>query len=300
MRKLLHPSYGILIIELLSFLAITDVILVVSSTLSLQRNIPYNVSCGVFALCYLLYLLYVLIDFALRFLKPCGTLKELLSKYIHDKYFRRICNSYVGSLVNFAMSIFYVVFAYVTGTQFYSLATHFFLIAFIGRIYLLYNAFNSKHEKRMRGHFIASILTVVLGLGMLAITTVCILRHFTVTKDKILLLAIALYTFVKFISAIVSLTSSRREHNIQLLSYCLLSISLAFYSMFMLVITMPVVYAETETIEDFTFFGYIFAATIILIGIGNLILHHRVKTGKITSVDYIETSLEDQEQSLSK
>jgi hypothetical protein len=145
MKKLLHPTYGILIIELLVFLAAVDVILLVSSSLSLQKNIPYNVCCGIFTLLYLIYLLYVLIDFALRLLKPYGTLKELIYKYFHDKYFRRICNSYVGSLVNFGMSVFYIVYAYVKDAQFYALATQFFLIAFIGRIYLLYNTFNSRY-----------------------------------------------------------------------------------------------------------------------------------------------------------
>ena len=83
MKKLLHPTYGILIIELLVFLAAVDVILLVSSSLSLQKNIPYNVCCGIFTLLYLIYLLYVLIDFALRLLKPYGTLKELIYKYFH-------------------------------------------------------------------------------------------------------------------------------------------------------------------------------------------------------------------------
>ena len=295
MKKLLHPTYGILIIELPVFLAAVDVILLVSSSLSLQKNIPYNVCCGIFTLLYLIYLLYVLIDFALRLLKPYGTLKELIYKYFHDKYFRRICNSYVGSLVNFGMSVFYIVYAYVKDAQFYALATQFFLIAFIGRIYLLYNTFNSRYEKRMRGHFLASILTVILGFGMLAITAVCIVKHFTVMKNDILLLAIALYTFIKFISAIVSFISSRREHNIQLLSYCVLSLSLAFYSMFMLVITMPVVFAEGETVKDFTFFGFIFAAAIVVIGVGNLILHHRVKTGKVTFVDYVNSPADNQQ-----
>ncbi len=281
MKKLLHPTYGILIIELLLFLASVDVILVVSSVLSLSRNVAYNVGCGIFAALFLIYLLYVLTDYAIRFLKPYGTLKELIYKYFHDKYFRRICNSYVGSLVNFGMSIFYIVLSYIHHLEFYTMAAHFFLIAFIGRIYLLYNSFNDKKEKALHGQFLCSLFTLVLGIGMQAITIFCVLRHFSVMKNRILVLAIALYTFIKFVSAIVSFISSRREHNLQLLSYSMLSVALAFYSMFMLVITIPVVFAEEDVVKDFTFFGFVFAGIIMLVAIAGLIYHHKIKTGKI-------------------
>jgi hypothetical protein len=63
----------------------------------------------------------------------------------------------------------------------------------------------------------------------------------------------------------------------------------------MLVITMPVVFAEGETVKDFTFFGFIFAAAIVVIGVGNLILHHRVKTGKVTFVDYVNSPADNQQ-----
>lgn len=219
---------------------------------------------------FLILLLYLLIDFLLKYLNKNGDKKKNITDYKKDKHFRRVINSYIGVTINFGYSIFYFIYGYVMSSQFYLISAIFFFLAYIARTYLLTFIFNNKEDKIIKGYLVASILSFLLSLTMISIVSIVYANNIRTGKNQYIVYAICLYTFIKFISSQVSFFSSRKHQDIMLQAFSIISLALSVYSMFMLTITIPPTFAENYE-KSFAFFGFPMAGILVLLTLSSII-----------------------------
>lgn len=280
MKKFLHPSYAIIIIELFIFLFLVDVALTLTSFFPILMNMAYWIPVGIILGISFIYLIYSIIDFSHRSLMDMGGYRKFLARVHKEKRFRRMATSYLGSFLNLAMTIAYFAYGYVTDTLFYLIAAQYLFIGFIGRVYLLYNAFYKRHDKELHGFRLSSWLTLFMGMAMQGITFAYTISDITIRKSLVMTIGIGIYAIIKIISAFSSLKASFKNKDLTLLSFCLISMSLAFYSLFMLIITVPDAPNRVDVSRpEHTYVGFIFASVMMVIALLCLIYYHKIKKG---------------------
>lgn len=280
MKKFLHPSYGFIVIELFIFLVLVDISLFLTSIFPVLMMPSYWIPIGIILLLSGIYLVYSIIEFSIRTIKEMGGWRRFLKKMGEEKRFRRMAFSYLGSFLNLAMTIFYFAYGYIMDSLFYLIAAQYLFIGFIGRIYLLYNTFYKRHEKELFGFRASSWLTLFMGIAMESITSAYMIGNITIRKSFGMTVGISIYTLIKLGSSLSALRAAFKNKDLTILSFCLLSMSLAFYSLFMLVVTVPDAPNVVETTRpENTFVGYIFASVMVIVAIICLIQYHRIKKG---------------------
>lgn len=276
MERFRHPSYPFIVTLLASVFALFDVFFSLGTNYGLLFKPYFIVPVGIVIISLGVYLFFALFDFLYRYILSVCPLRSFFFCYRHNLHFRRIVNSYVGAIGNYLLLFFYLILSYIYNSYFYGLCSQFFFTALLSRQILLWMTFSKKERKPHTGLVISSFFMILLGMELTSIIILSRKYGIVLKKNPLIVYVMAIYGMAKLVSSIYSFIKSRKNHDFMILPYSMISLALAFYSVFMLAITIPIS-LKGETGNAYTYTGLPLGFILFVIGTASLVFIARLK-----------------------
>ena len=267
-EKILHPSSKALIIHAYALAAFSAVIAMI--LIPAKGSIAAIVLLSVFVfptiLGYVGYLGYGMVAYFLGRLKKAKKLEMAKTIFRKNAMVRKVVGAFFGALVNFIMAIIYFIIGAINGAFFYILIGILHLLAFSSRINLIFLGVDPDPEKERKGLLFSSIFCFLIGLADLGVTLYVYFGEGGFSVNGFLIFLIALFTFWKFYGAIRGYLKARKKNSLLLVGYAEISLSLAFFSMFVLQVELINAFGNNNQ-APFAWSGFLLSAAILAVGV---------------------------------
>lgn len=186
---------------------------------------------------YALFLICCRIPNGVRKIKGLVGNNRLLSRYFGDLGYRVKISLFASATTNAVRTLFYMVMGIVNQSLwFYSLSVYYALLS-VMRFFLLKDIrkeYQANVEKQWRRYLFCGVILVVVNLALGGIAFLVIQRNQGFSYHFVETIAIALFTFINTISAIVNSIKYRKYHQPIISAVKFVSLSSALVSMFAL------------------------------------------------------------------
>lgn len=241
------------------------------------------------AFSYLGYIIFCLVNFIQRKVQQIngdnlsGKWSNLKLFWKNRKIIRRIITASFSSSINFLMGAFYVGVALYEAKYFYAILSIIYLFGFSARLRLFSYGIDADEKQAGNALLFSSVFAILISFAALGITFYIYFGNATFTKNIFLIFFIAIYTFIKLGAAIFDFFRAKNRKKYLTLSYSLISLTFAIFSMFILEIEILNAFVSDYP-KEVILSGFVFAFFIGFAGVFCLQLILRRKKD-IPSID---------------
>lgn len=189
---------------------------------------------GLLLMAYFLYFGYGVFTYAKHTLEEGDKSAYAKALVKNKKVVSKAISALFGSIINYAMGLFYLVTSIGYGTYFYVWVAAIYLFAFSARITLLFVGIEPSGKKEAAALFFSSIFSLLIGLAAFGIALYVQLGKGEFQRHNVLLFVLVLFTLFKLLLGISSFFRLRKKKSLLLASYVEIGLSLAFFSLFVL------------------------------------------------------------------
>ena len=200
---------------------------------------------------------------------------NLFKLYYHDKLFRMSVNKSLSCFYVLANAFINFIYSFTSFKWFYLSISAIFFVVFIMQLYLITNL----GDDRLKQNKVIAALIIFMGIATSGIAVLLNTNETTYSSKGMMIYWDALYVFVSFISAIVSIVHAIKRKDNVMGRFLSVKLANAVFGMFTLTVTIPMTFqGEIDSIKLLAIIvGAVCSILIIGIGISNLIINFKQK-----------------------